>query len=192
MLYLASQSPRRRALLRQLRRPFHVVRSTHRESIHPSLRPSTNAIRNAFGKAHRAQVPRGARGVVIAADTLLYFRGQVIGKPKTMGEARQLLSMLSGKNHWVYTGLCLRELTTGRLRTSYEKTNVTFHSLTPATITRLLVRVSPFDKAGGYAMQDDRGLLIARVKGSRSNVVGLPLELLRRELRMIRSGSFAR
>ncbi len=183
MLYLASQSPRRRQLLRQLRRSFRIVRSTHRESIRRDLRPSANAIRNAIGKARCAQLPCGARGLVIAADTFLYFRGQVIGKPKTMREARRLLSMLSGKSHWVYTGLCLRDVPTDRVRTSYEKTKVTFQSLAPATMTRVLARVSPLDKAGGYAIQDDQSTLIARIEGSRSNVIGLPLERLRRELK---------
>jgi len=146
-------------------------------------RPSANAIRNAIGKALGAQVPRDARGVVIAADTVLYFRGRVIGKPKTMREARRLLSMLSGKSHWVYTGLCLRDMTTDCLRTSYEKTKVTFQPLAPATMTRVLARVSPLDKAGGYAIQNDQSTLIARIEGSRSNVIGLPLERLRRELK---------
>ena len=183
MLYLASQSPRRRQLLRQLHRSFRIVRSTHRESIRRDLRPSATVIRNAIGKALGAQLPRDARGVVIAADTVLYFRGRVIGKPKTMRAARRLLSRLSGKRHWVYTGLCLRDMTTDCLRTSYEKTKVTFQPLAPATMTRVLARVSPLDKAGGYAIQNDQSTLIARIEGSRSNVIGLPLERLRRELK---------
>lgn len=183
MLYLASQSPRRRQLLRQLRRSFRIVRATHCESVRRDRRPSANVIRNAIGKALGAQLPRDARGVVIAADTVLYFRGRVIGKPKTMREARRLLSQLSGTSHWVYTGLCLRDVPTDRLRTSYEKTKVTFQSLAPSTVTRVLARVSPLDKAGGYTIQDDQGILIARIEGSRSNVIGLPLERLRRELK---------
>ncbi|MBI3084045.1 MAG: septum formation protein Maf [Candidatus Omnitrophica bacterium] len=186
MLYLASRSPRRRQLLRRLRRPFRVVRSTHREMIRRGEPPSINAMRNAIGKARRAQLPRGARGVVIGADTFLYFRGRVIGKPRTMREAWRLLRSLSGKSHWVYTGLCLREVTSGRQRASYDKTRVDFKPLTRGAIARLFARVAPLDKAGGYAIQHDRGELIARIEGSRSNVVGLPLELLRQELRQFR------
>ena len=185
MLYLASRSPRRRVLLRQLRRPFRVVRSSYRETLRASDTPSTNAMRNAIGKARHAQLPRHARGIVIGADTFLYFRRRIIGKPRTRREARRLLQALNGTSHWVYTGLCLRDLTTGRLRVSYDKAEVTFKRLTPDTIRRLLVRSAPLDKAGGYALQADRGELIARLKGSRSNVIGLPMELLRRELAIL-------
>ena len=183
MLYLASQSPRRRQLLRQLRRQFRVVSSTHRETIRREEPPSHNAKRNAAGKACKAQLPRGAAGTVIGADTFLYFRGRVIGKPRTIEEARHILRQLSGRSHWVYTGLCLRDLATGRVRAACERTKVTFKPLTEQAITRLLARASPLDKAGGYAIQQDRGELIARIEGSESNVIGLPLELLRRQLR---------
>ena len=185
MLYLASQSPRRRALLRRLRRPFRVVRSAHRERIRRGDSPSANAMRNAIGKARRARLPRLARGVVIGADTFLYFRGCIIGKPRTTREAHRLLRSLSGKSHWVYTGLCLMDAATGRCRASYAKTRVAFKPLARETITQLFERASPLDKAGGYAIQEDRGDLIARIDGSRSNVIGLPLELLRRELRQM-------
>ena len=183
MLYLASQSPRRRQLLRRLRRPFRVVRASHREVIRTGISPSQNAMRNAVGKAARAKLPRGAAGTIIGADTFLYFQRRVIGKPRTLRAASRLLQRLSGKSHWVYTGVCLRNVQTGRHWTGYAKTKVTFKRLTSGTIQRLFARASPLDKAGGYALQADRGDLIARIDGSRSNVIGLPLELLRRALR---------
>ena len=164
-----------------------MVRSTHRETIRRNHPPSSNAIRNAAGKAIRAQLPRAARGLVIGADTFLYFRGRVIGKPPTMPAARRLLRALSGTSHWVYTGLCLRDIATGRQRTAYERTRVTLKRLTEEAITELFRRVPPLDKAGGYAIQNERGRLIARLAGSRSNVIGLPLELLRRELQQFRT-----
>lgn len=187
MLYLASQSPRRRRLLRQLNRPFTIVRSTHRESIRYALSPSANAMRNAIGKARNVQLPPGAHGLILGADTFLYFHGRVIGKPKTMWHAHRVLRALSGRSHWVYTGICLRDVTTGRMRASYARTKVTFQRLTDAGIARLLRRMSPLDKAGGYAIQGDRGRLIARIEGSHTNVIGLPLELLRRELARFRA-----
>ena len=186
MLYLASRSLRRRRLLRALGRPFRVVPSVYRETIRSHESPSVNAMRNAAGKARQARLPRGARGLVLGADTFLYFRGRVIGKPRTLAGARRLLRELSGRSHWVYTGLCLRDPATGRMRTSVEKTRVTFKRLSDEAITRLFRRAHPLDKAGGYALQADRGELIARIEGSRTNVVGLPLELLRRELRAFR------
>lgn len=183
MLYLASRSPRRRALLRFLHRPFRVVPSTYRETIRRNDPPSANAMRNAIGKAAAARLPRGARGIVIGADTFLYFRNRVIGKPRSLRHARALLQALSGRSHWVYTGLCLRDVSTGRICASYAKTRVTFKRLTLATVERVLVHTPPLDKAGGYAIHRDGRALIARIEGSRSNVIGLPLELLRRELR---------
>ena len=183
MLYLASRSPRRRQLLRSLRRPFRVVSSAYRETIRRRETPSANAMRNAIGKARLARLPQRARGLVIGADTVLWFRGRVIGKPRSLAHARALLQALSGRSHWVYTGLCLRDAATGRLRTGYEKTRVSFQRLSPSTQARVLAHTSPLDKAGGYAIQRDGRALIARIEDSRNSVIGLPLELLRRELK---------
>ena len=118
MLYLASQSPRRRVLLQKLKRPFRVVRSSFCERIRPGEGPSRNAMRNAQGKAHGARLPAKARGVVIGADTFLYFRGRIIGKPKTLRQAFRMIRELSGKTHRVYTGLCLLDAQTGFRRLS--------------------------------------------------------------------------
>jgi len=188
MVYLASQSPRRRALLRRLRRPFRVIRSTYRETIRRGESPSANVIRNAVGKARRASLPRDARGIVIGADTVVYFHRRVIGKPTTLGEARRLLRVLQGTHHWVYTGLCLMDARTKRYRAMHERSRVTFRRLADEALERLLARMSPLDKAGGYAAQRDGGALIARIRGSRSNVIGLPLERLRRELAAFERG----
>ncbi len=187
MLYLASQSPRRQQLLHRLKRSFRVVRSAHRETIRTTVSPSVNAMRNAIGKALKAILPPDAAGIVIGADTFLYFRGRVIGKPKSLPHARRLLTELAGHPHWVYTGLCLRDLRTGRMRTSVARSRVTFHRLTPDAIARYVARIKPLDKAGAYAVQEDRGELIARIEGSRTNVIGLPLALLRRELALMES-----
>lgn len=182
MLYLASRSPRRRELLRKLKKPFLVVRSAHRETIRRKQPPSLNAMRNALGKARKARLPAGACGTVIGADTFLYFRGRVIEKPKSLAHARRMLGQLQGKSHWVYTGLCLLDAQTGRFRLSYAKSRVLFHHLARKAIAAYVRRIKPLDKAGGYAVQEDRGRLIAAITGSRTNVIGLPLELLRKEL----------
>jgi len=178
MLYLASQSPRRRMLLRRFRRLFCVVQSAYRETIRRGEGPAANVMRNAAGKARCAQLPPKARGIVIGADTLLYFQRRIIGKPRTMREARRLLRTLSGRRHWVYTGVCAMDARTGRRRLAYDKTRVTFKRLTPKIQERLLARMAPLDKAGGYALQRSGRRLVARLDGSRSNVIGLPMELL--------------
>ena len=127
-------------------------------------------------------MPARADGVVVGADTFLYFNGRVIGKPKTFAHALRMLKELAGKSHWVYTGLCLRDIQSGCLRTGFAKSKVTFRRLSPEAIARYVVRVHALDKAGGYAVQEDRGELIAKIDGSRTNVIGLPIELLRRQL----------
>ncbi len=181
MVYLASASTRRRALLRRLGVSFRVVASSHRERIVRDLGPSANAIRNAAGKALKARVAARS-GLVLGADTFIYFRGQVFGKPRDLAQARRWLAAFAGRSHWVYTGVALRDLSSGRLRTGYCKTRVRCRRLSPAAIDRYVRATRPLDKAGGYALQDDRGRLIARIDGSRSNVIGLPLELVRRML----------
>jgi len=169
--------------MRRLGRAFRVVPSSFRETIRRAEPPSANARRNAAGKARKARLPAGARGVVIGADTFLYFRGRIIGKPRNLSEAKRFLRELSGRSHWVYTGLCLRQVPGGRQRLSHARTRVTFRMLDEAFIRAFHSRVNPLDKAGAYAIQQDRGRLIARVDGSLTNVIGLPLELLRRELK---------
>jgi septum formation protein len=188
MLYLASQSPRRRALLRRLRRPFRVVRTAYREAIRLGETAAQTVRRNAAGKARRARLPRAAAGIVIGADTVLWFRDQVLGKPKTVRQARALLRAMQGTRHWVYTGVCLMDVRTRRCRLLHERSRVTFRRLPDETLERLLGHMAPLDKAGGYAAQRDSGRLIARIEGSRANVIGLPLERLRRELAAFERG----
>ncbi len=150
--------------------------------------PSRHVIRHAVGKAFHATLPRGARGTVIGADTIVCVRGRMLGKPRTLAEACRFLRLLSSSRHWVYTGLCVRDLQSGRWRAGYERSAVTFKPLSAAAIQRILRRVSPLDKAGGYAVQRSRRDLIARIDGSVSNVIGLPMERLRRELKQLRTG----
>ncbi len=164
-------------------RSFAVVPSAYRESVPMrASAPARHVTRHAVGKAKGALLARGAQGIVIGADTIVYLRGRIFGKPRTMAEAFRFLRLLSGKRHWVYTGLCLRDIRTGRWRASVDKSGVTFHLLSDEAIRRILRRVSPLDKAGGYAVQRSRQDLIARIDGSVTNVIGLPMELLRREL----------
>lgn len=185
ILYLASRSPRRRALIRQLNRPFRFVSSSHREKIDPKESPEINAMGNAIGKVAKAKLPRDSRGIVIGADTFLYFRGEIIGKPASMRHAHEMLSSLVGSSHWVYTGLCVRDIATTALRTTFVRTKVTFNKLNSETISQLLKKIEPLDKAGAYALQADSKKLVKQIDGSRTNVIGLPMEVLRCELRLL-------
>ena len=191
MLYLASQSPRRRMLLRRLKRPFKVVRCSYREHIRQNAAPSQNAMRNAAGKARKAILPRNSRGIIIGADTFLYFHGRVIGKPKTLSQAFRMIESLSGKMHRVYTGLCLLDVQTRKQRLSFAVSKVSFNHVGRDTIHAMFKSIPPLDKAGGYAAQGNHRL-IKKIEGSRTNVIGLPLELLRRELKCLRPRGVAK
>lgn len=142
-------------------------------------------MRNAIGKATKANLPRVSKGVIIGADTFLYFLGRIIGKPKSMKQAHEMLSSLVGRSHWVYTGLCVQDIATAAFRTTFVRTKVTFNKLNSETISQLLKKIQPLDKAGAYALQADRKKLVKQIDGSRTNVIGLPMETLRSELRLL-------
>ncbi|MBN1587573.1 MAG: septum formation protein Maf [Candidatus Omnitrophica bacterium] len=163
-------------LIKELKMPFRVVSSTYHEAPHEKGRPSDLVKRHALGKALEARVP-AKKGWVLGADTIVYFEGRVLGKPKSLAHAKRLLQAMSGKSHYVYTGLALRDLVTGHVLMDYERTRVKFHRLTPAFIDHYVKQVHVLDKAGAYAIQE--GDIAESIVGSYSNVVGLPLEKLR-------------
>lgn len=181
-LFLASKSPRRSALLKRLGLSFRIVPSAAKERISKRKTPSQNALRNAVEKVRCASV-RGKSGYVLGADTFIYFRREVIGKPKNLMDARRILTKLSGKTHYVYTGLAIRNLRTGKIHASFARSTVTFKRLTRIEISDYVQKWRPLDKAGAYAIQEDGSKIIRSVRGSKSNVVGLPVELLMKELK---------
>ncbi|MCM8776112.1 MAG: Maf family protein [Candidatus Omnitrophica bacterium] len=187
-IYLASQSKRRQDFLRQMNIPFRVVRSRYREIRKTSIRPRELVIGHAVGKARQAVLPKKrnleAREFILGADTLVYFQRRVIGKPQTVQDARKILVEMSGKSHWVYSGIALIDCRTGREIVGCEKTKVWFKKWGLDNIEKYLKKVKPLDKAGAYAIQIQPSI-VARYQGSLSNVVGLPVELLRRMLRKI-------
>jgi len=168
-------------LLKKAGIPFAVVRSAHRERLLPRESPAENALRNAAGKARKAR----ARGLILGADTLIAFRGKIIGKPKNRAEARRILKAFSGKTHAVLTAVALRNTSGGPLRSFIVKSSVTFRELGPEKIEAYLDTGEYKDKAGGYGFQEEGRKLVRRVRGSRTNVIGLPMERLKRELRKI-------
>ncbi len=160
-----------------------MVPSVYREHIRKADPPQVNAMRNAAGKARHARVPAGRPGIVIGADTFLWFEGRMIGKPRSMAEAWRMLRSLRGKSHWVYTGLCLLDTRTGTERVSYDRSEVVFRKVSDAAIAEMFDAVNPLDKAGAYAGQEDRWGLIKAIRGDKNTVIGLPVELLRQGLK---------
>ena len=180
-LILASASPRRVELLRQLSLDFKVVPAGVKEIHQEQMTARELAQVNAYRKA-RAVAKRLPDALVLAADTLVYLETALFGKPASFEEAYQMLERLQGRTHQVVTGICLLHLRQHRQAVFAETTAVTFHSLDELKIRRYLNRVNPLDKAGAYAIQEEGDLIVEKIAGSYTNVVGLPMERLGAEL----------
>ncbi len=154
------------------------------EEIAPAhLSPGETVLVNARAKARAAfsELAQPENAIVLGVDTEVFFEGRVLGKPADMDAAFAMLRRLNGRTHEVYSGVWIAGQ--GKERGFIEVTGVRFHRRTSAELKRYLARIHPLDKAGAYAAQDDRGEMIAAVEGSFSNVIGLPMERLRAELR---------
>jgi septum formation protein len=176
-IILASASPRRAELLRQLGIEFKVVVSQVPEIHHEQLTALEVSQINAYRKA-RAVAKKLPDQLVLGADTLVYLETRLFGKPATLEEAYEMLQELQGRTHQVVTALCLMHLREHRQNICAECTAVRFRPLDASKIRRYLNHVNPLDKAGGYAIQEQGDLLVEQISGSYSNVVGLPLERL--------------
>lgn len=174
-LVLASASPRRARLLGD--RGIRVtVRPSHDpERPVPGLSPGDLAARHARNKAERV-APGFPRHVVLGADTVVVIDGEALGKPADRDEARRMLARLAGRGHEVITAVCLLRLADGWIDEFRESTRVVFRRLDAAGIDAYLALIDPLDKAGAYAAQEHRELIIETMDGSESNVIGLPVE----------------
>ena len=170
---LASNSPRRHALLTEAGYEFEVVVPAVRELAIAQLSLRELTIANATRKAMAvARIYRGR--VVLAADTLVAMQGEIIGKPRDLNHARTILRRLSRRTHEVCTAVCI---VGARGRISFAETSqVHFRKLTERAITDYFKVVNPIDKAGAYAAQAAGRSIIASVEGSFTNVIGLPME----------------
>jgi septum formation protein len=136
---------------------------------------------NAYRKA-RAVAKKHPDALVLGADTLVYLGTNLLGKPASLEEAYQMLEQLQGQTHQVVTAICLMNLRNHRQTIFAETTDVTFRPLDAVQIQRYLVQINPLDKAGAYAIQDQGDLIVEKISGSYTNVVGLPVEQLREQL----------
>ena len=177
-LILASASPRRRDLLARAGYDFEVITPQVNEVVPARLTlleaTSWNALRKGLEVARRYP-----DDVVLAADTLVALEHNLIGKPASRAEAARILRRLSGKTHSVASGVFIGHLRVGRSQSFTVASRVTFKRLSDKKIEEYLAQIDPLDKAGAYAAQGKGGTIIARILGSRSNVVGLPLEKTR-------------
>ena len=176
-LILASASPRRRELLREHGYTFSVEPADVAESAPPHLTPGEITLRNARAKA-RAVARNHPEALVLGVDTEVVFAGEVFGKPAELEAALAMVKRLNGQTHEVVSGVWLIHAASGWERGFIEMTRVHFHHHTDVQLRAYHARIGPLDKAGAYAAQDDHGELIARVEGSFTNVIGLPMEAL--------------
>jgi len=181
-IILASRSPRRQQLLRQLGIQFDVVIRNYNETYPPDLSGEEIAVYLAREKASSFRNKLSDNEIVITADTIVWCNNRVLNKPADANEARLMISDLSGNTHEVITGVSL--LSSVKEKTFSVSTKVTFVRLSDDEINYYIEKFSPYDKAGAYGIQEWIGLAACnRIEGSYFNVVGLPVQKLYEELK---------
>ncbi|MBQ1352287.1 MAG: septum formation inhibitor Maf, partial [Oscillospiraceae bacterium] len=172
-LILASKSPRRQALLRQIGLPFRVHPAAGEEQVDSSLPPPALVQQLARQKAEDVAREIGTEELILAADTIVVLEDSVLGKPGSPAEAAQMLRALSGRSHLVYTGFCL--LQGSRCITDEVHAAVHFRPLTDREIQAYVQTGEPMDKAGAYGIQEMGALFVSHIEGDFYTVMGLPL-----------------
>ncbi|MCF6271343.1 MAG: Maf family protein [Melioribacteraceae bacterium] len=174
-IYLASQSPRRKHLLKQIGIKFTSFNVDLDEQIRENESPINVVKRLSKEKLELAEQKKND-GILITADTIVVLNSKIIGKPKSKKDAKFILSKLSNNTHFVYTGFAIKNSITNKTIIDYEKTSVTFRELSNKEINEYVADGSPLDKAGAYGIQDDYGaVFVSKINGCYYNVVGLPL-----------------
>jgi septum formation protein len=182
-LILASASPRRAELMKQISLKFQVLPSNVKEKVSAVKDPCKLAQKLALDKAlDVAKKLEGRQGRaqvwVLGADTLVWLAGKPLGKPRNPADAARMLSRLSGKTHQVITGLALVRVGMPGIIHGVETTAVTFRKLSEKEIIDYVASGEPLDKAGAYGIQGRAGAFVKKINGCYFNVVGLPLARL--------------
>ena len=182
MIVLASASPRRRQLLSEHGYTFTVQPADIEEVMPPDLNVGEVTLFNARQKA-LAVAASNPEAVVIGVDTLVALEGEILGKPADMDDAFAMLSRLNGRIHEVHSGVWVVCQSTNTNRAFVEVSRVKFRNLSETELRRYMARIHPLDKAGAYAAQDESPESIVEcIEGSRTNVIGLPMEALAKML----------
>lgn len=178
---LASKSPRRQFLLKDLGLGFEVHTKEVDESFPGNLKAQEIPIYLCKKKAEAFDAELDDNTIVITADTIVWIDGQVLNKPEDFDDAVRMLKLLSGKMHEVYTGVCLRS--NSKTKAFHSLTKVYFKTLSQSEIEYYISNYNPYDKAGAYGAQEWIGYIaVERIEGSYFNVMGLPLKELYEEL----------
>lgn len=178
---LASKSPRRKDLLTALGVDFKVKEQTNQDESYPETLQGAEIV-EFLAKQKSSSFETKENELIISADTIVYVENKVLGKPNNEYEAKEMLKLLSGKTHQVFTGVCLK--TKEKQRVFSVTSSVTFSSLSDEEIDFYIKNFQPFDKAGAYGIQEWIGFIgIQSISGSYWNVMGLPLQRLYQELK---------
>lgn len=183
-IVLASGSPRRKELLTQMGMIFSCMPSQKEEQLFSSS-PSEVVKQLAFQKAEDILQQIEGDTLVIGADTVVAYRGQILGKPKSEADAFEMLSMLQGKEHFVYTGVALLYRKGDRKieKILEDHTTVQMYTMTDTEISSYIATKEPMDKAGAYAIQGKGAIYIQRIEGEYHTVVGFPVARVYQELK---------
>lgn len=185
-LVLASASPRRRELLAQIGAEFEVLPAQGEEHI-STTKPEQAVVELSRQKAEEVAGLAAAQGrtLILGADTIVAFQGEILGKPKDEADAARMLRMLSGNTHSVFTGVAailMEGRKTVKSISFFEETQVTMYPMAELEINRYIATGEPMDKAGAYGIQGKCAIFIEKIIGDYNNVVGLPLAALYQNL----------
>lgn len=173
-IILASSSKRREEILKKYNFEFRIIKSHIKEPINENDKPEELVMSLAFRKAYDI-AKDNPESIVIGSDTVVYYNGEILTKPKDSKEAFNMLSSLSGQTHDVISGICVINLEKNIKIIDFEKTKVKFRILDKKMIEDYIATNEPFDKAGSYGIQGIGALLVEKIEGSYLNVVGLPI-----------------
>ncbi len=173
-IILASESPRRASLLKQIGFEFSILASDIDENEEEYFIPEVHVLELAHKKAEKVAETIND-GIIIGADTIVVLNGKILGKPENAGQAAQMLRELSGKTHIVFTGFSILEKPSGKYVNEYVKTQVSFRDLSEDEINAYIETDSPYDKAGAYGIQDFSAIFVDKIDGCYFNVMGFPI-----------------
>lgn len=178
-IILASASPRRKEILELADLKFDVMPSDAQE-ITTKTAPNKVVMELASLKAKDIYKKSEKQSMIVGADTVVAYQGQILGKPTDEADAKRMLTMLSGQTHEVYTGVCVIE--DGKTKTFYEETKVTFYEISDEQIDHYIKTGEPMDKAGSYGIQGKAAVFIKGIEGDYYNVVGFPIARFLQEI----------
>ena len=178
-IILASASPRRKEILELADLKFDIMPSDAQE-ITTKTAPNEVVMELASIKAKDIYKKSEKQSMIVGADTVVAYQGQILGKPADKADAKRMLTMLSGQTHEVYTGVCVIE--DGKTKTFYEETKVTFYEISDEQIDYYIKTGEPMDKAGSYGIQGKAAVFIKGIEGDYYNVVGFPIARFLQEI----------